>query len=333
MRMIDDPNKPFVSVVTPFYNTDQFLEECIESVLAQTYENYEYLLVNNCSTDSSLEIAIKYADKDSRIKICSNEKFLSQVQNYNHALSLISGKSKYCKVVQADDWIFPECIEKMVEVGCRDPRVGIVSSYRLKGETVVGNGLPYPSTIVPGEELCRKQLLHDWSLFGSPTSVLYRADLIRSKPSFFLEGRYHEDTEICYEILADNDFGFVHQVLSFTRTDNESLTSARSKFNTGILDRYIQIHCYGKKFLKGLEFEHLHKIERDKYMNYLAESMFKPNSKELFAYHRNGLSKIGIALSWGTLFPFMMNVLADIILNPKNSAERLYGHFRKNRSR
>ena len=59
---------PLVSVVTPFYNTAAWLTECIESVLAQTYHNWEYILVDNCSADGSTEIARRYAKTDSRIR-------------------------------------------------------------------------------------------------------------------------------------------------------------------------------------------------------------------------------------------------------------------------
>ena len=106
--------QPLVSVVTPFYNTEPYLEECIESVLAQRYENFEYILANNCSTDRSRDIAQKYASRDKRVKLIDNERFLTQAQNYNNALRHISPYSKYCKVVQADDWIFPECLSSMV---------------------------------------------------------------------------------------------------------------------------------------------------------------------------------------------------------------------------
>ena len=61
-----------VSVVTPFYNTAAYLEECIESVLAQTYRDFEYLLVNNKSTDGSREIAARYAAKDPRLRLLDN---------------------------------------------------------------------------------------------------------------------------------------------------------------------------------------------------------------------------------------------------------------------
>src|SRR4051794_20650137 len=61
--------EPLVSIVTPFHNTAPYLEECIRSVLAQTYTNYEYLLVDNASTDDGGEIAARYAEKDARIRV------------------------------------------------------------------------------------------------------------------------------------------------------------------------------------------------------------------------------------------------------------------------
>ena len=55
---------PLVSIVTPVYNGEAYLEECIESVLAQTYTHWEYIIVNNCSTDNTLDIARRYESKD-----------------------------------------------------------------------------------------------------------------------------------------------------------------------------------------------------------------------------------------------------------------------------
>ena len=80
------------------YNAEQYLEECILSVLRQTYEDWEYIIVNNCSTDKSLIIANKYAAKEKRIRIIDNIEFLTAIQNQNYALKQISRKSKYCKI-------------------------------------------------------------------------------------------------------------------------------------------------------------------------------------------------------------------------------------------
>ena len=123
------PEEPLVSVVTPVYNGEDFLTECIESVLRQTYGNYEYIIVNNCSTDRSLEIALNYSKRDSRIRVHSNSQFVGVIENHNIAFRLISPNSKYCKVVSADDWLFPECLARMVDVAEANPSAGFVGSY------------------------------------------------------------------------------------------------------------------------------------------------------------------------------------------------------------
>ena len=143
-----------VSVITPVYNAEKYLAECIESVLAQTYENWEYIIVNNCSTDGSLEIIRRYADKHKRILLHNNKEFVSAIENHHIAYRQISSESKYCKVVHADDWLFPECLEKMVAIGEKYPAAGIVGSYRLEGAWVSLDGLPYPSHVTPGREIC-----------------------------------------------------------------------------------------------------------------------------------------------------------------------------------
>src|SRR5690349_12438950 len=112
--MMDISHQPLVSVLTPVYNGAAYLVECIESVLRQTYQNYEYIIVNNCSTDGTLEIAEKYAAADGRIRVHTNNKFVGVIDNHNIAFSQMSPSARYCKLVSADDAIFPRCIEQMV---------------------------------------------------------------------------------------------------------------------------------------------------------------------------------------------------------------------------
>src|SRR5260370_31816287 len=97
------PPQTLVSIITPVYNEEIHLAECIESVLAQTYPHWEYVVVDNCSTDSSAQIARHYAEKDQRIRVYKNPSVLRAVPNHNSALRRISPLSKYCKIVFADD--------------------------------------------------------------------------------------------------------------------------------------------------------------------------------------------------------------------------------------
>src|SRR5260370_37263796 len=109
-QVLSRADQPLVSVITPVYNGEEFLAECIESVLAQTYQNWDYTIVNNRSTDRTLQIAKSYAAKDSRIRVHNNRDFLTIIQNHNHAIRQISPDSKYCKVVLADHCLFPACL-------------------------------------------------------------------------------------------------------------------------------------------------------------------------------------------------------------------------------
>lgn len=289
--------QPLVSVITPVYNCEKYIAECIESVLAQTYTNWEYIIVNNCSTDRTLEIAQKYARKDSRISIYNNKDFLSVIQNHNHAFQKISLESKYCKVVQADDWLFPECIEKMVGIAESNPTVGIVGSYRLEETKVSCDGLSYPSTVVSGKEICRSSLLGGPYIFGSPTTLLIRSDLIRSHKYFYNEKNLHADVEACYAVLKDYDFGFVHQVLSFTRRHNETETTFAKRLNTYILGDLIILKKYGPIYLNNEEYEKLLKKEIKNYYRKLAKDILKKREKKIWNYHKKGLKELGYSLN------------------------------------
>ena len=217
-------DQPLVSVVTPVYNGEKYLAECIESVLNQTYTNYEYLILNNCSKDRTLEIAQSYAKKDSRIRVHDNTDFLEVIANHNHAFSLITPLAKYCKVVSGDDFIFPECLKQMVEFAEAHPTVGIVGSYQQSGKRVRWQGFRYPNVLMPGRELSRQMFLdaHPDFGFGTPTSILYRADIMRNHREFYPNSSPHSDTSACFMALQDCDFGFIYQILSCERTHEET---------------------------------------------------------------------------------------------------------------
>src|SRR5882724_13054288 len=124
---------PLVSVITPVYNGAEFIAQCIESVLKQTYRNFEYIIVNNCSKDRTLEIAQKYATQDSRIRLVDAVDFVGVIENHNRAFAMMAPASKYCKVVSADDWIFPECLARMVALAEAHPSVAMVGTLMLAG--------------------------------------------------------------------------------------------------------------------------------------------------------------------------------------------------------
>jgi glycosyltransferase involved in cell wall biosynthesis len=314
--------QPLVSVVTLVYNGEAYLRECIESVLAQTYTHWDYTIINNCSTDGSLDIAREYAAKDPRIRIHCNETFLKVIENHNVAFRQISNQSKYCKVVYADDWIFSECLEKMVRLAEGHPSVAIVGAYALVGTNVRWYGLPYPSTVSRGREVCRSQLLGELYVLGNPNSVLYRSDIVRSRHAFFNESNLHADTEACLEFLEHHDFGFVHQVLTFTRLREDSMRSYSERVNTHLPGNLYNLVHYGSKYLSEKELmSQIRKCLRD-YYHYLGEQVYKRRGQEFWSFHRGKLADLGYPLSTYRLAAAAMSYALDIALNPKANVEK-----------
>jgi glycosyltransferase involved in cell wall biosynthesis len=319
---------PLVSVITPFYNTGQFIAECIESVLAQTYSHWEYILVNNQSTDSSRSVAERYAREDNRIRLLDTPKFLSQVENFNEALRYMSPESRYCKVVLADDWLFPECLERMVALAEANPSAGIISSYRLFGDEITGGGLPYSSKVISGREAAQRMLRESLYLTGSPSSVLLRSDIVRKTHPFYPEGWLHDDTEACFRVLQEYDLGFIHQILTFSRKDDESITSEVSRFGPGPIRKYLFAVQYGPKFFSADEYRQYLQRETDFYGEFLAASVFQFRKKEFWDFHRKGLKTIGADFSSIGLPKYVLYELADIIFNPKKTIGRILRLFK-----
>ena len=244
---------PAVSVVTPFHDTGEFLEQCIDSVLAQTFEDFEYILVDNHSTDAGPRIAARYAGSDERIRLIRPPAFLSQGANFNFALRQISTGSAYCKMVLADDWLYPQCLAEMVSLAAANPSVGLVGSYVLAGTTVWGTGLPVERSVFPGREVGHAFLADRIFPFGNPSSVMYRADLVRGRDPFFDEPTVFFDTDASLRILADHDFGFVHQILSCFRMHEHSMTMRMKRYSITAADHMIAVRNHGPTFLSPEE--------------------------------------------------------------------------------
>lgn len=317
-------NAPLVSVVTPFYNTAPYVDECIRSVLRQTRADFEYVLLDNCSTDGSADIARDHAVQDKRIRLSRNESLLGQVDNYNRALSVISPHSKYCLLAQADDWIMPECLERMVALAETDARIGVVTAYHLEGERVVGGPVPANVSVLDGPEVCRESLRGRLSVFGSPTTVMYRSEIIRARLGKFFDGtRHHEDTDALFRTLRDWNLGFVHQLLTFVRVDNQSITSAVRLYEPFALDAFLRSCLYTDDFFPPAEAAAMKRAAETSYLKFLAARSFTRRRRGLFAYHRRGLATIGYRIPRGRLAGLMLWELLDYVANPKQTLARL----------
>jgi glycosyltransferase involved in cell wall biosynthesis len=329
---MNDAGKALVCVLTPVYNGGAYLAECIESVLAQTYRNFEYIIVNNRSTDNTLEIAEKFAALDKRIKVVTNDQFVEVIDNHNIAFNLMSPDARYCKVVSGDDFIFPNCLAKLVELAEANPSVGIVGSYQLSGTIVRWVGFRYPVHVIPGHEVCRRFLIGKEEAeygprmlgFGSPTSLLYRSDLVRNTRAFYPNASPHSDDSALYRALQNSDFGFVYEVLSYERTHEATQTSASRKIGKALsatLDNLLQ---YGPLYLTQEEMKECVKSKLKVYHRSLAIHYFlRSGSKAYWDYHKSRLRELGFPLKQSTLVKVAITTLFEEIINPGQAIGKL----------
>jgi len=327
--------EPLVSLVTPVYNGEQYLAQCIESVLAQTYTNWEYIVVNNRSSDRTLEIAGRYANIEPRLRVHCNQELVGSIPNHNVGFQQISPQSKYCKVVHADDCLFPECVEEMVKLAEANPSVSIVGSYGHSGIRVTWDGLPYPSPVVSGRELCRQTLLDQIYIFGTPTSLMFRSDLVKNKKEFYNEANVHADVDACFEVLQDADFGFVHEILTYTRVHDSSITSSFSdRFDTYVVARLGFLLKYGPVYLKDEEYERQLKLMLREYYRLLGRRVpFQLRDKAFWDYQRDELRKFGQSISVLRVIGGMCLEMADCLFYPEKTIQRVRKKFANNGAR
>jgi glycosyltransferase involved in cell wall biosynthesis len=284
--------EPLVSVVTPVYNGAKYIAECIESVLGQTYSNFEYVISDNASTDDTLAIARAYSERDGRIRVVPHDEHLTHlISNWNRSMREIAPEAAYVKVVHADDWLFDECLERMVDLAERSRSVGLVSAYRLDEDRVNLDGLPPSTTVVPGREVGRSFLLGGPLpfLFGSPTSVLVRADFVRKGDQFYNEANLHSDSEACLAVLRESDLGFVHQVLTYTRRHNEAMTSSTKRIGTFVPADLDVFQRLGPQFLTQDEYDRKLVVRLVEYAAFLAARPRRLARRDFREYHRERL--------------------------------------------
>ncbi len=240
--------EPTVAIGVPVYNGEKHLEECLNSILLQTYRNWECVVINNQSTDKSAQIAESFVEKDKRFKLVTNPEFVDITTNFNNTLKY-SKERKYFKVVCADDWIFPEYLEKMVALMEQHAQAGICSSYRIDSTQVNSDRLDiYKGPVFSGKEVLFRHLFNEIDITGSETTVLYRTETLKKidrYPTIYSYESFHSDTSLAYELLNISDLGFVFQVLSYTRRHEGTFTSRFShRFQTYLNFRENELFKY-----------------------------------------------------------------------------------------
>ena len=186
-------NQPIVSVLMASYNGSEYISEAIESVLNQTYVNFELIISDDCSTDQTLEIVKSYEKKDSRIQVYINASNLGDYPNRNKAASYARGV--YLKYLDHDDIMYPHCLEVMIKSmeNFPDATFGIQSPK-------IEDQFPYPFQII-GSLAIKEHYLFGGLFLTGPTGAIIRKSSFEAVGGFSGE-RFLGDTELWLRLAS-----------------------------------------------------------------------------------------------------------------------------------
>ena len=243
------------------FNGERYLRECIESILVQTYTDFELLLVDDGSTDDTRRIAESYARTDTRIRLSGNTENLGLVENWNHCIAL--ARADWIKFVFQDDTIHPECLARMLAAAAADVRLvscqrtfafdpatqPATRAYYTENRAFVGE-LFATSQFVTAER-CQQLALRCYgiNIFGEPTSTLIHRSALEQVGLFNPALLIWCDFELWNRIAIHFGVAVVAEDLATFRV-HESSATFRSletrQFRSAILDSLVVLHQFAR---------------------------------------------------------------------------------------
>ena len=232
-----------VSIITPLYNAERFITETIESVLQQTDKNWEWIIVNDCSTDRSVEIVESYITKDPRIQLINLKKNSGTGVAKNIALN--SAKGNYISFIDSDDCWLPNKLETQLHFMQENNYPISFTSY----EIIDQNGKQLNRVISSVESLTQHEYLKN-TIIGFSTSMV---DKTKTGPFGIIDLRSREDTHLWIDLLGRGIKAYgIDKVLVKYRVHDNSITTNKFKAISQTWDLYYNVEKFG--FLKSANY-------------------------------------------------------------------------------
>jgi glycosyltransferase involved in cell wall biosynthesis len=254
-------NRPQISVLMSVFNGESFLRESIDSILQQSFTDFEFIIINDYSTDSTLSILTSYSDY--RIKIVNNDFNIGLTKSLNKGLKLALGK--YIARIDADDIAYKNRLENQFNFLEKNKEIAIL------GTQAITNGrFFYYKTKLPIEDYLIKWNLFFFNPIVHP-SVMYRTDIIKSFGGYNEEKLVGQDYDLWTRLFFHAKFANLTEPYIFLRRHKNNITVKNSdkQFSTALetINNFLCI-ALNKKFtneeMKGFFF---HEFENKKDIN------------------------------------------------------------------
>jgi glycosyltransferase involved in cell wall biosynthesis len=225
----DPPERvPVVSVCIPVYNTERFIAAAITSALSQTYRDFEIVIVDNASTDTTAQILAAFTDP--RIRAFRNDENIGAAANFNRVISLARGR--YLKVLCADDLLYPSCLERQVAIFEADARteIAMVGCSRDiiddRGKRWLRRGFPGRAGRIDGNAAIRMTVRRGTNIFGEPAAILVRTEAARAAGAFDPHYGYCLDLDLWCRLLRGGGLYMIDETLCGFRVSSQSWSAS-----------------------------------------------------------------------------------------------------------
>ena len=210
---------PRITVLMSVYNGEKHLSEAIDSILQQTFTDFEFLIIDDGSLDNTRAILQRYSKKDGRIRVVRNDKNLGLTKSLNLGIDLAKGE--YIARMDADDISLPTRFARQVAFMDTHPKVGVVGSYTLK---------QYKENSRIAKNPCTHEMIHAGLLTGPkifhPTAFIRAAILRRHHIYYTNEFTYAQDFDLWVKIAKHADLANIPEVLCHQRIHENSISNS-----------------------------------------------------------------------------------------------------------
>lgn len=234
-------NCPLVSILIPTYNGAAFIKQTIDSVLNQSIEDWEIIVMDDASSDNTIEIAASF--KDHRIKIHQPKNNVGAQRNWNRGLALATGK--YFKLLPQDDLLATDCLAKQIAVLEQDSSESIALVFSSRnvikpdGTHLMVRGLKgEKSGIVDRKQLVRRCIQSGANIIGEPGNGLMRLSLVKKIGEYTPLHPYVIDLNYWFRALQQGDAYYINEALTSFRVSG---TAWSTKLGRKQIDDYCDL--------------------------------------------------------------------------------------------
>lgn len=244
--MAGDSRDVSISVLVPIYNVERYLDECLSSLRAQTFGDFEVICINDGSTDGSRRIVQKYLDADVRFRVIDKENS-GYGASMNRGLS--AAKGKYVAILESDDFFDPSALETLYDAAEKNESEVVKANFWLYWSAPEGRRELFP-VVGPGESGRTMRPLDDISIFFRKPSIwsaLYRRDFLERNDIDFLEtpGASYQDAGFNFKVWASaRRATFIDVPILSYRQDNEGSSVNSSAKAFCVCDEYASMESF-----------------------------------------------------------------------------------------